>query len=277
MSTTTKLIILAATSISLFSCGRSSFKSEKASTASTETANGNFNTTSMDANANADTINHGKIIRNAYLRIQVENLIATRHLIDSLVRVNKAYLANETEERKRNSTENVLIIRVPQMQFENTLLSITHLAKYIENKSINSEDITASYFDLDAHIHSKKILEERLLTLLNKSSKISEILAVEQKLNDVRSEIESMEGSFKVMNNQVNYSTINLQLYELNIAEYSSGIGFFESIKDSFYQGLESFKIITIKTISYWPFFGLSGVLWVLFKRKKIGSLFTKI
>ena len=122
MSTTTKLIILAVTSISLFSCGRSKFNSEKASTSSIETANGNFNTTSLDANANADTVNHGKIIRNAYLRIQVENLIATRHLIDSLVRVNKAYLANETEERKRNSIENVLIIRVPQMQFETMLL-----------------------------------------------------------------------------------------------------------------------------------------------------------
>ena len=59
--------------------------------------------------------------------------------------------------------------------------------------------------------------EERLLDMLAKSEDVETLIALEQRLSDVRYEIESIERNLRNYDMQIKYSTVNLDLREVEV------------------------------------------------------------
>ena len=78
-----------------------------------------------------------------------------------------------------------------------------------------TEDVTAQYVDLDARIRNKKRLEERILTLLDRSAgKINELIEVERELGRVRGEIEQMQSMFRSLQSRIKMTTVTINARE---------------------------------------------------------------
>lgn len=115
------------------------------------------------------------------------------------------------------STRNAnLTIRIPKDRLEDFLNTVSDLGN-VTNRSENVQDVTLTYVDLQSHRDALRTEQERLLQLLEQAESIDDIITIEQRLSDVRYQLESMESQLRSYDNQVDYSTVYLYIDEVEV------------------------------------------------------------
>ncbi|MCM1387636.1 MAG: DUF4349 domain-containing protein [Bacillus sp. (in: Bacteria)] len=105
-------------------------------------------------------------------------------------------------------------IRIPAGHMDEFILNVGEWTN-IRDKEERVEDVTLRYVDLESHKKALTTEQDRLLELLEKAESVEDIITIEQRLSDVRYELESMESQLRTLNNQIDYSTINLNIQEV--------------------------------------------------------------
>lgn len=103
-------------------------------------------------------------------------------------------------------------IRVPADKFDQTMSRLKELAIKVESESVNANDVTDQYIDLNARLNNLKAEEAQYLSILKRAQKIEDIINVTSQLNNVRQQIDSWQGQLKYLNSQVDLSTITINL-----------------------------------------------------------------
>ena len=92
--------------------------------------------------------------------------------------------------------------------------------------------------------------QERLMELLSSAENMEDLLAIESKLSEVRYELENYGSQLRMLDNQIDYSTVNVDVDEVERITETGEKSFFAEIKDRFgdslYQvghGIRSFVI----------------------------------
>lgn len=116
--------------------------------------------------------------------------------------------------KRRNDRDASLTIRIPIEKLDSFLTMVEENSN-ITNKSKSVEDVTLAYVDLESHKKALLTAEERLLELLEKAETVEDLIAVEEKLTDVRYQLESMESQLRTYDNKINYSTLYLHIQEV--------------------------------------------------------------
>lgn len=155
-----------------------------------------------------------KIIRNAQLRLRVNDFKASGQAIEQAVQQAGGQIASSNETKTGNSIENALTVRVPAARFDALLASILKESIYTDTKTITAEDVTRRYVDTEARIRSKKAVEETYLKLLKQARNVGEVLKVEEQLGQIREEREVQEAELRQLKDEVTLSTINLTYYQ---------------------------------------------------------------
>ena len=160
-----------------------------------------------------------KIIKEGDISFEARDIAATRkQLINTLNRLG-GYLDedNETLNNDDNRKEYVLKARIPAKNFDVFLDSVSTGAVKIDSKHISISDVTSQYIDMTTRLRNQKILEATYINLLKRASKMSDVLEVEDKLTDTRTEIESEQGQLNYLNKQIAYSSLDITFYTKQI------------------------------------------------------------
>ena len=107
-------------------------------------------------------------------------------------------------------------VRIPCEQFEAFLHETEGFGNVIST-SRDAQNVTSAYTDYEARLSSLNTQEGRLLDMLSKSEDVETLIALEQRLSDVRYEIESIERSLRNYDMQIRYSTVELDLREVEV------------------------------------------------------------
>ncbi|MCS7103167.1 MAG: DUF4349 domain-containing protein [Candidatus Korarchaeum sp.] len=102
-------------------------------------------------------------------------------------------------------------LRIPAGKVESALNDVRTLGK-VEREEKSVEDVTEQIIDVETRLKSLKATESRLLALLDKAEKVSDIIEIEDKLSQVRQQIEWLEASRKNLQLMVSYATISVEL-----------------------------------------------------------------
>ena len=115
------------------------------------------------------------------------------------------------------STRNAnLTIRIPKDRLEEFQNTVSELGN-VTSRSENVQDVTLTYVDLQSYRDALQTEQERLLQLLEQAESIEDIITIEQRLSDVRYQLESMESQLRSYDNQVDYSTVYLYIDEVEV------------------------------------------------------------
>ncbi len=152
-------------------------------------------------------------VYHATLRLKVADLPRAGARLDSLVRASGGYVSAATEARENGEWRQETTVRVAPGRYAPLLAALGRLGR-VEQKTQTTDDVTAEHADVAARLATKRAVEQRYRALLGQSAKISDILAVEKQLGEVREEIESTESRLKALNDEVAYSTITASLYQ---------------------------------------------------------------
>lgn len=132
--------------------------------------------------------------------------------------------------------------RIPSKNFEAFLTQTAGIGNVIST-SRNAENVTSQYTDYEARLSSLKTQEERLLVMLEKADDVETLVALEERLCDVRYEIESIERNLRNLDMKISYSTVSIDLQEVEIYTPTVPVTrtFGEKLSDAFSDGWRSF------------------------------------
>ena len=116
---------------------------------------------------------------------------------------------NYSSSRYANFTCRIPAEKVPA--FLNTIDGLGNVTYSYENTT----DVTLTYVDTEARIKSLQTEYNRLLELLAEADSIDTIILLEQRITDVRYQIESYTSQLRTYDNLVDYSTVTLGVNEV--------------------------------------------------------------
>ena len=151
-----------------------------------------------------------------------------------------------------------IIARIPADKLDRFVTGVEE-ASNITSKNESAEDVTLQYADVEAHKESLKIEQARLNELLEQAETLENIIELENRLTEVRYEIESYESRLRTMNNQVQYSTVHLNVREVKeyspdpVEEKSFGQRLAEAFTESCKDAWETIQDFVIDFIAFLP------------------------
>ncbi len=218
---------------------------------------------------NTDLLNapdQSKIIKEGYIFIEVKDYpLAVEQARQALKRW-KGYILKENEQTTDYQVQDELVMRVPAASFDSLVNDVIKLAWKVTNKSIEAKDVTEEYVDIEARLRSKREVEKRYIDLLKEAKNVDDILKVEEQLRVIREEIEAREGRLKYLQNQSDYSTLNLTITKKLSTRTS--IDFFFRIGEALKGGWRGLLGFIIAFVYIWPFVLIIGITLYLIVRR---------
>lgn len=181
----------------------------------------------------------------------------------------EGYFANESYSNTDFESSYQLKIRVPSGKFEAFISEVEAGEGEVLYKEIQSRDVTDQFIDLESRLDTKKNYLARYKDLLNKAKDVKEILEIEEKIRTLEEEIDSTTGRLRYLNNQVDYSTLDLTLSEQKDYKFKPEhrSKFTEKLKLSVSKGWFGFVQFILFLIRLWPFWIVAALIYYSWKR----------
>ena len=155
-----------------------------------------------------------KIIYTANMTIRTDDVELACRKAQQICEQAGGYLSDSCEENYSDGTKYAyLTLRVPAEALNGLLENISAYGK-VENKNLNSNDITRNYYDIEARLDAAKAEEKQLLKLLENCQTVEETLMVRAQMESIREQIESYQTTINLYDNDVAYSTVYLTVLE---------------------------------------------------------------
>jgi hypothetical protein len=204
-----------------------------------------------------------KIIKDGRMGIEVNDLNLAKSKVDSLLKIHGAYYDNEELTNNGGNSIYSLKIRIPSARFEKFLTQTEKGEKKILYKEIKAQDVTEEFIDLETRLGNKKSYVAQYKNLLSRAKNVEEILQIQEKLRVLEEEIESTTGRLRYLNDQVDFSTLELNLIKENDFKFTpeNRAKFSERLKQSLSGGWYNLVDFMLALLSNWALLILFGVI----------------
>ena len=142
---------------------------------------------------------------------------------------------NAYTDRHRNAYFTLLI---PKPQVD-SFLSFVEGEANLTRKYEYTQDITLQYYDTESRKKALQSESDRLLELMAKAESVDAVIAIEQRLSEIRYQLDSFESDLRRYDNQVDYSTITVAVSETTVLTASEQSGFWSRVQANLESNLE--------------------------------------
>ena len=193
-----------------------------------------------------------KIVNSSYINIQTLEYSKTRDNVEKLMKKYDCILSSETEwnnhpewndEEIEEKMSAQIQLKVPSKDFYTFIDELNNLEKII-SKQISTDNITKEYNEKTITIESLEIQKDRLLELMKGTKSISEMLDIESRLTEVETKLNTYKAELDNMDNNIEYSTISINIEEVSEYSKTKGKTFFTRLKDTIEDSWEEFLSI---------------------------------
>lgn len=208
------------------------------------------------APANNAVVDKKKIIKDGSISIKTNDIAACKKSVEALVKQLGGYFDSENLQNEDEQISYYLKARIPAQHFDAMLTGLEKGKDEIKSKNIQARDVTEEYMDVVTRLANKKLYLNRYKELLTKASTVRDILAIEEQIRNIQEEIESKEGRLKYMDDQVTFSTLDINLFKLKEYVYKpqDRDKFSERLKNALSDGWRGINNFVLWMIRLWPF-----------------------
>lgn len=154
-----------------------------------------------------------KIIKNGSLSLLVKKAEETAQKIQTLTKDFDGFVASSRVYEVASGIKSATVtIRVPAERFDESMAEIKKLAIKVESENISTSDVTEQFVDYEAQLRNLQAQEVQYLKIMERANTVEEVLKVQQKLGEVRQNIEQIQGKLIFLSRQVDMSTITASL-----------------------------------------------------------------
>ena len=145
-------------------------------------------------------------------------------------------------------------IRVPSENFLAMMNALPTLGN-VPYTNTYTENVTSQYYDVQARLKAYQAQENRLIEMMTVAETVEDIITIEDRLTEIRYEIDSMQSRLNNWDRRVSFSSVYLDVSEVN--EYTAP----ETVKVTYGQKLAAAVKSGLKTVG--DFFS-DFLLWFL-------------
>ena len=235
----------------------------------------------FDKESSAEATNlpiNQKLIRKVWMDAETEDMTALLSSVEEQIAQLGGYV--EGRQIKNGSAYSGvryryadLTVRIPAEKLDSFVSGVSK-ASNITSTRETTEDVTLSYVENESKVVALEAEQTRLLELLAQAKTMDDILKIENRLTNIRSQLEQLKSQLRLYDNLVSYSTVYLNITE--VTEYTPitepenmwdriGAGLSESWKD-LVGGLEDLFVVFVVALPYLVLWGLiiTGVVFVV-------------
>ena len=238
---------LLSTTIMMTGCGSSSGYSDTSgavanSKAYTDGGSDFYSESAVSEDASADNTastaiqeTNRKLIKTVNMTVETEDYDGLLNTLDKKIAELGGYTEYFSTQGNGSNRYGSMTIRIPKEKLD-TFLEMVEGVSNITYRQENVEDVTLDYVDVESR---KKMLEteqQRLLELLE----TAESLTIESRLTEVQYELDSKESQLRTYDNQIDYSTVYLDIDEVVRYTPQEQKGTWERISTGFKENLYS-------------------------------------
>lgn len=128
------------------------------------------------------------------------------------------------------------VLRIPSARFNELMGSLSELGN-IPYSHTYTENITAQYYDVNARLTACRTQEARLLEMMEVAETVEDLIRIEDRLADLRYQIESLQSTLRNWDRQVSYSSVTLTLTEVTVYTPTEEPGYLSRLKDAVVDG----------------------------------------
>ena len=169
------------------------------------------------------------------------------------------------------------VCRVPSDKLDEFINTVGGLGNVTYSYE-DTTDVTLNYVDTEARIKSLQTEYDQLLELLGEAENIDTIILLQQRLTEVRYQLESYQSQLRTYDNLVDYSTVNLNVNEVKRITAPEQETVWERIQSDFsdniydiWVGAEDLLVWFVANIPYFIIWAVIIVLIVLVIRFILG------
>ena len=206
-------------------------------------------TTTSDDVAKDENALARKIIKTYRIRMETLEYDVAAALITSAAESFGGYISEATQEGVSSTSSSyttrsaTYTVRVPAERADAYIEHISGDCNVLSS-SLATQDVTDSYYGYQARLDSLIVQEERLTAMMEKAQTLSELLTLEDKLSDVRAEINGINSSLQLMDKSVNYSYVYVTLKEVKEYQEPEAESYLSRLGASFVGAFESFVTV---------------------------------
>lgn len=166
-----------------------------------------------------DALQGRMIIKNAELTVQTLEYDSFMTSLTERIASFGGYISNSSQSgRALSNPDNLrsasLVVKIPAEKLDEFLKAVGTLGN-ITRQSENAEDITTAYVDTEAKLEALRAEHDALISMLEKAEAIADIIVIQDRLNEVRYEIEAHERIIRSYDDQVAFSTVSMYINEV--------------------------------------------------------------
>ena len=204
-----------------------------------------------------------KLVRTMHVEAETNDMDTLMGELDSRIRTLGGYVENKSVRNGGNTSTRRyryadMTIRIPADRLDEFMTHIsgqTNVVNYRES----ADDITLRYVATQSRVSALETEQQRLLELLAKAEDMSDLLLIEERLTNVRAELEEVTSQMRVYDNMVDYGTVQLTVTEVQVytpVEEETvwkkiGMGLTESWQN-LCDGAESAFVFLVVSLPYW-------------------------
>ena len=167
--------------------------------------------------------NPEKIIYSADVTVETTDFDASLQTLDKLVKEYGGWVESSSvsganfynQSRGNRSARNAsYTLRIPGNRFDELMNGLSALGN-VPYTHVYTENVTAQYFDVQARLTAYRTQETRLLEMMEVAESVEDIILLEDRLTELRYQIESLQSTLNNWDRRVSYSTVSLELQEV--------------------------------------------------------------
>ncbi|MDI9499164.1 MAG: DUF4349 domain-containing protein [Bacillota bacterium] len=153
-----------------------------------------------------------KVITRGDYAIESTDVVASMERLTAAAAELGGYVESQSLHESRGAWYGELTVRFEAGR-EREFRVLVEEAGTIRSESTSAEDITSSYYDVEARLRNARSQEERLLEMYRSADSVEDMVYIASQLDTVQERIEQFEGQIRLWDHLVGLSTVNIRIY----------------------------------------------------------------
>ena len=168
-----------------------------------------------------------------YLTLQVNNLETSAKTVTEITKSYNGYVETYNVDNQGAYPSGTFTLKVPTTEIDIFIAELKTVGTY-ETGGRNAQDLTTEVINLEAQLNTLYAEEKVYVSFFDNAKTVKEMLEIQQSIQQVRSQIQSLEGQKKYYDNITSYASVQLTLTKKAAStSANTPIGFATAFKNS--------------------------------------------
>ena len=204
-----------------------------------------------------------EVIYTGELQLAVDDFDQASAAIDQLLSDHRAYLSTAHETRSDGQHRQEMTVKVPPQEFIPLVAALGKLGR-IENKEVNSTDITADVLAAAATLATQQATDARLQQLLANAKSPAEVKLLEQEEQRARADATTAQSALQQLKGRSAWALLTLRYFQVLPAseQESPTLAFGPRFLEAFNSGWSILLGVIVLITYIWPLLVLGAGSW---------------